>query len=411
MQKKYLIIGTSAAGVACANTLRRLDPDGEITCLTVEVETPYNKCFLADYAGGAKRADQIGILPAARAAQQKIAVHHGVWVSRIDRGCKEVVCDEGQTYAYDQLLIATGSSPVVPSIEGLVGTQGCFSFHTLHDVNTILSWVATQKVRKAIVIGAGLSGLECADALHAQGVQVTVIEWEQRLLTRHVDARGAAMIADRIREGGVQFLPGTTVTRIISQQNNPPSLSLHSSYGVIYDADMVVYATGVDPNSQLARDAGLTLQGRNVAVDDRMRTSDPHICAAGDVVAVRDTVSGEMVPSCAWPDAMQQGMVAAHAMVGVERTYTGAAIILSASFFGIKFVTAGPVADPPSRGTRYGVMSRDSFQRSRVTSRHCYRSVLMDGDRVRGFVLVGDDASGFATLRRALLTGEQLQTG
>lgn len=390
MEKKYLIIGAAAAGVATALALRRLDTTSSITLISDEPEIPYNKCLLADYAHGQKTDAEIAILNHESAQAKNITLCLGIKVLTLDRNKKSVMCSDGQERTYDVLFIGTGASPFIPPIQGLKNHPHVFTFYRLSDVTRIVATVRNKQLDRAVVIGAGLSGLECADALRARGLEVTVIEQSEHVLGRQVDTIGAQRIEDRLRSTGIRLYTASLIDHIDSQ-------AVYLNDGTVIAADLIVCATGVRPNIELAQNAGLVIAQGGIVVNDFMQTSDPFIFACGDCALIKNKLSGELMLNCSWPEAMQQGMIAAHGMTGQPKQYSGACVVTSSSFFGVKFATCGKIND---LSIHYEVHGLD------VQS--CYLKITVLNDRVCGYVLIGDIRQA-SLLRRLILTGESFQ--
>jgi NAD(P)H-nitrite reductase large subunit len=207
-----------------------------------------------------------------------------------------------------------------------------------------------------------------------------------------VNDQAADVIQKCIAASGVQVYTGRTVQEIISQGGRPREVLLDD--GTLLRADLVVVAAGIQPNIELAQSLGAELhQLQGIMVDNTMRTSIPGIFAAGDVVVVRDHITGQLVPSRTWPDAMLQGITAAHGMAGLEKTYPGVATIISSSFFGIKFA-------------RLGLIQVSDTNQGTVVERRgegFYHLFVIKEGLLKGFLLVGDTSCAGA-LRMAILT-------
>ena len=385
MKKQYVIIGASAAGIAVANRLKILTPGSTIICISAESENPYNKCHIADYLAGNKHLDQLSI---SNPGQEGITFMLGKRVISIDRVAKEIRCDDNVVIAYDYLFLGMGSSPRIPSIKGIKG-KDMYTFHTLKDAQMLDGIARDYLYKKVAIIGAGLSGIECADALAIRGMKVTLIEQGDQLLSRHVDKPGSHIIERAAMNAGVSVLLSAQVDQII-RDHAGTVLGVQLTDGTPIAADLIVCTTGLYPNNTLAQEIGLAFHGPYIAVDDAMRTSDPHIFAGGDLVMVKDQITKALVPSCLWPDAMLQGMIGAFNMAGIPKSYPGAVMITSSAFFGLKFASCGPmepVSEPDySNGSHYK------------------RLIHINGI-LKGFILVGD-TSELGALRKAILTGQ-----
>jgi NAD(P)H-nitrite reductase large subunit len=389
MAKQYVIIGASAAALGAILKLLQLDPTAIITCISRETEMPYNKCFLADYVARAKSEQLLSIIRPD--ILERITLLQGFTVESIDRIQKcirGVLKHKEQSIAYDTLLLATGSSPFIPSFNPMP-QYGFFTFHTLADAQAILAYAHKYSVKEVVIIGAGLSGLECADALQSHGLQVVIIERYSHVLPTVLSASAAEYIHHAMYNRGILLCTNTCVDKIITVNNGISGVDTGEKF---ISAQMVICATGLRPNTELAKNAGIVLDGAGVQVNEFLQTNDEHIYAAGDVITVTDTISGKRMPSCLWPDAMQQGMVAAQNMCGKKVPYKGAAIITSTAFFGLKCAVAG---------------EKQSQEWLIDSSAKYYQATIMRNGLLAGFVLIGEDIP-FGHYRRALLTKQLL---
>lgn len=392
MQKKYCIIGTSAAGIAAARTLRNLDKDAHIICFSDEAESPYNKCFLADYLHNLKAEHEVLTLTREQAATLSIELRLGVRVMQIMSDNKTLMLSDGSCEQYDALLIATGTRPALPAIEGLTSYTNIFPFHALHDAQLLHGFIDAHRPARAVVIGAGLSGLEVADALCARNVDVALIEAGSQLLARHVPPLGAHVIEQMMHKHGVRVFKELSVVKVSGSDRQATAVML--SNGTVLPTDMIVYAVGLKQNNELAQELGLKMSAHGIVTNEHLQTSVDDIYAAGDIIAVRDTLSDSVLASCTWPDAMQQGMHAACAIAGKPKTYPGAAIVTTSAFFGLKLFNCG--LQPGSR------TDLEVIERSGEDWYHRY--VIAQGT-LKGFCLVGNTQC-YHKLRRALLLQE-----
>lgn len=397
MSKTYCIIGTSAAGIAAAQKLRQLDPQASIICISDEKEMPYNKCMLADYVSGEKDINGVHTLSAEQATKKNITLLLGKKVVHIDAHAKIITLNDASTLSCDALLLAVGTSPVIPSIKG-IGAQGVFAFHRLSDINSIMHHVKTHGVKTAVVIGSGLSGLECADALMAHGIHVSIVERNNDLLASLVNERGSRYIQHCLKAAGGRVYTERVVQEIVCADDLVHEVLL--SDGTRLQADLVIVAVGISPNLVLAKQLQLALhENLGIAVDEYMQTSVSNIFAAGDIVVARDQITGTMVASRTWPDAMLQGITAAHAMAGQPKAYPGLATVISSSFFGIKFARFG-IIDPIAENQQVIEHETPAF----------YHRFIVENSRLKGFLLVGNTAQ-VGKFRMAVLTQSPIDQG
>ena len=323
---KTVIIGGVAGGASCAARLRRLDGEREIIILERGKYISYANCGLPYHVGGVirNRSSLLLMTPELMRDRFNIDVRVENEVTAINRQEKTVIVRKvttGETYteSYDDLVIATGSSPLRPKIDG-IDSDKIRTLWTVPDTDEIRSMVQSGKVKSAAVIGGGFIGLEMAENLCYAGIKVSVVEAADQVMAP-LDHEMAQLLHQHIRESGVKLYLGDGVSAF-KDAGDTVTVKLRS--GRTISADMVILSIGVRPNSGLAKAAGLTLNGRGgIVVDDNMRTSDEHIFAVGDVIEVEDFVSKErtMVP-LAGP-ANKQGRIAADVLVGRKAVYTG----------------------------------------------------------------------------------------
>lgn len=390
MIKRYVIIGASAVGVAAAQRLRQLDAQAEIICVSDEAESPYNKCMLADYLSGIKPEDKVYTLTQEHAKQKNITLMLGKKVVALQSKEKQIVLEDGSVINYDALLLGMGTSPRMLSLPGTESLKGYYTFHRLRDIHGIMEYNKQRNAHKAVVIGSGLSGLECADALKARGMCVTVVEMANHVLSSCVNQQGARFIQDHMQRSGVHLYVNQTVKNILSHDGAVTGVELSS--GDVLDASMVICAIGLQPNLALAEQAGIATQQLGIITDEFMRTSHEDIYAAGDIALVKDILTDNLIPNRTWPEAMLQGMIAAYAMAGQQKPYPGSASVVSSAFFGVKFASCGPIINTPQ-----------SYEVIPKTSQDSYALYLLENDYLKGFLLVGQTGS-VGTLRQLLLT-------
>lgn len=391
MSKKIIILGASAAGISALHTLRRLSPESSLLCISRERELPYNKCFLADYFSGIKPEEQLRISPLNDEFKHQFLLGQGV--THINPEQKQITLSDNQQHTYDALFLGLGSSAYIPKIAGIDAISGIFTFNTLADINGIQEYIRTQAVKRAIIIGAGLSGLECADSLRAHTIQTTVIEASGHILPSLISSESAEFIAERMRSDGIQLLLNNVVAEFTHAHNRITGVMLKD--GSSFPADIVICATGLRGNIQLALQAGIITSSEGILVNEYMQTNIPDIFAGGDAIMVKDQITGQLTRSCMWPDAMMQGMIAAHAMAGKPRAYPGALIISCSAFFGLKFAC-------------YGMKNR-SLADQVITKQGTdfYHQYLLKDGLLMGFVLLGN-THNYARIKRALMTRELL---
>jgi NAD(P)H-nitrite reductase large subunit len=332
----HLILGAGPAGVIAAETLRKHAPADTITLVGDEPETPYSRMAIPYLLIG--NIDEQGTYLRKKPQHfDELRIQHiKAKVTRVDAAGKTVQLDNGQTLAFDKLLIATGSHPVRPPIEGmdLPGVHPCW---TLEDARAIQA--LAKPGARVLQMGAGFIGCIIMEALAARGVKLSVVEMGDRMVPRMMGPVAGGMIRDWCEAKGVQVFTGTKVEAIgrasepgllgklasavgLSSGQAEGALQVRLSNGQTLEADLVISATGVRPAIGFLKDSGITcLQG--VLTDECLQTNVPGIFAAGDCAEAFDLVSGKTMVSAIQPNAAEQARVAALNMVGQKTSLKG----------------------------------------------------------------------------------------
>jgi NADPH-dependent 2,4-dienoyl-CoA reductase/sulfur reductase-like enzyme len=329
---KILIIGGVAAGLKAAARARRGDPTAEITVIEKGKLISYGACGLPYYVSGdVDDISQLMSTPAGAIRNVKyfeevkdITVITETLATEIDRAAKQVavrnlVSGEEKWLDYDKLVIATGAVPVKPPIEGIELANVYQLWHP-DDAKKVRAGLEKGKFTNAVIIGAGLVGLEMAEALKIWDVNVTLIEMKEQIFPAFLDEEVAGAVAKYVREHGLTVLTGEKVERFTGVDAVREVLTDKRTI----PADLVILAVGVRPNVELARNAGLTIgQTGAIAVDERLRTSDPDIFAGGDCVENTNLISGEKVFAPMGSTANKHGRVIGDNLLGGDEKFRG----------------------------------------------------------------------------------------
>lgn len=294
MNKKVVIIGGVAGGATTAARLRRLDESIEIIILERGEYISYANCGLPYYIGDVIKERNALLLqtPEVMRSRFNVDVRIRNEAISIDKEQKKVVVRNSKTQeeyieSYDTLVIATGSSPLKPSIPGIEGPN-IHTLWTIPDTDEIKTIIEQKKPKRAAVIGGGFIGLEMAENLHATGCKVTVVEMQNQVMPP-IDFEMAQILHENMRMNDVNVSLGDGVK---SFSNNNGLTTIHLNSGKEIEAELVILSIGVTPNSKLAKEAGLALNDRNgIVVDKFLKTSDPSIYAVGDAIEVENFVS------------------------------------------------------------------------------------------------------------------------
>jgi len=321
---KVVIVGGVAGGATAAARIRRLDERAQILVFERSGYMSYANCGLPYYIGGAiEDAEELTLqTPESFYRRFRVDVKVRHEVTAIHPQEKKVVVrnlETGEMFeeSYDKLLLAPGAKPIVPKMPG-VDAKRLFTLRTVEDTFAIKQFITQNPVRSAVVVGGGFIGLEMAENLRALGMDVTIVQLLDQLMTPF-DPEMAALIHTQLRSHGIKLALGTAVQGFEETQDG---------IGVVTDragtlrADMAVMAIGVAPENTLAAQAGLKLGVRgSIAVNEQMQTSDPDIYAVGDAVEVINGVTGEAAMISLAGPANKQGRIAADNICGRDSRY------------------------------------------------------------------------------------------
>ncbi|MDD4368499.1 MAG: FAD-dependent oxidoreductase [Oscillospiraceae bacterium] len=325
--KKVLIVGGVAGGASLAARLRRMDETAEIIIIERGPYISYANCGLPYYVGGVIKDKERLLLQTPERMKERFNIDVRVRQEALSIDREQQILsirrlDQGDTYQehYDVLVLATGSSPLKPRIPG-IDSPRIQSLWTVDDALRLHQRVSGQDGAKRVaVIGGGFIGLETAENLREAGLEVSIIEMMDQVMAP-LDFEMAQACHETLIENGIQLILGDGVAAF---ENHGPAVTITLKSGRQVEADLVLLAIGVRPNSELARDCGLQLNQRGgIQTDQHLKTSDPAIYAVGDVIEVDDLVSGgkTMIP-LAGP-ANKQGRIAADNIAGADELYEG----------------------------------------------------------------------------------------
>jgi len=332
--KRIVVVGGSAAGPKAAAKARRIDEQTDITIIQKGAELSMASCGYPYYVGGFfDDRNQLLCTPTGVVRDQnffanakKITARTETEVIAIDRAKKLVRCKDMASGAidevhYDTLVIATGSVPNMPQIPG-VNLEGITTLQSMHDADFLRRVRDEKKIKKAVVIGGGLIGIETCEALQLAGIEITVVEMMPQLLT-FLDEEMAKLVENHVRSKAAHVITGNGVVAFLGEQGKLTGVKL--SNGTELPCDLAVVAIGVKPNTVLAREAGLAVgKTGGIVVNEYMQTSDPNIYAAGDCVETIHRITGAAVHAPYGDLANLQGRVAGeNAVLGNRATFPG----------------------------------------------------------------------------------------
>lgn len=343
--KTILIVGGVAGGASCAARLRRLDENATIHLFERGPYVSFANCGLPYFVGGVipDRDDLLVASPELLQTRFRIHVHTHTDVTAIDPATKfitfrNLTTGQEDRLDYDALVLSPGAVPVRPPLPGLE-LPGIFTVRTVPDSEAIRNWIHHHNARRAVVIGGGFIGLEMAENFVQLGLETTIVEMLDQVMPP-LDADMAARVAQHLEKHGVRLALGDGVAGFEAAPEK--GLLVRTASGKTHPADLVILAIGVRPDTTLARAAGLTIGPRGgIAVDHRMRTSDPLIYAVGDAVEVPDIITGQPTLLALAGPANRQGRTAADAICGRDSHFRGVQGTAICGLFGLQIASTG----------------------------------------------------------------------
>lgn len=379
----YVIVGNGVSAIGAIEGIRLHDKSGKILVISDEEVPTYGRPLISYYLSDKIKFETLPFRPEEFYKDNNVEMRLGSRVLSIDTEKKQLVLDCGDTIPYGKLLLATGGTPVKPPMPGIEG-PGVHNFTTVAHAEALRELV--DKVKKVVVIGAGLIALKAAEGFAEKGVDVTIVV-RSRIMRTYFDETAGEMIVDHLEKNGIKFLQGCGTKEIV-RLGDGTIKGVETDKGFV-DADVVIVAAGVRPNMGLAAQAGITTE-QGIRVDDYMATSNPDVFAAGDVAEAKDLLTGEYTVRPIWPNAYSQGNYAGMNMAGADKPYTGGMSMNSITYYGLPTISVGETNQADEEGYDVNIfLDRDNA---------VYRKLIFKDDVLAGCILIGDiDAAGFYT--------------
>ena len=365
MKFEYLIIGNSAAAAGCIEGIRENDKKGSIAVISDEKYHIYSRPLISYRLKGDVTEANMLYRPKDFYKANNIETLLGKRAVSIDSKTKEVSLESGEKIGYEKLLLATGSKPFVPPMDGLDNVKNKFSFMKLDDVKGIGKVV--KKGAKVLIIGAGLIGLKAAEALEHYGCEMTVVDLADRILPSILDKQTSEIMQKHIEEHGVKFILGTSAKKF---DKNKAALA----NGEEISFDILITAVGVRPNTELAESAGGKVE-RGIITDKKQAVKGvKSIWAAGDCTVSDDITTSTAHIIAIMPNAHEQGLVAGRNMAGTKAVYENAFPMNAIGFFGLQIIPAGAYT-----GECYEEIDGENVKK-----------LYSSGNKLNGFILMGE---------------------
>ena len=367
-EKPVVIVGAGPAGLRAAQKIHTAAPKQPIVIYGDEPWAPYNRVRLSSFLSGEINAPELE-----HSWQQMdpavVQLRPGTLVSRIIPASHLVQDFRGEYQYYSKLILATGSRPHIPSIQG-VALPGVFTFRDLTDTQALMA--RRIRSRHTVVIGGGLLGLEVARAMQRLNTRVSIIDHSPRLMYRQLDGTAADMLREYVLSIGIRVYLGSGLSAI---EGNARVESVVTHRGLELACDTVILATGIVSNIELAKEAGLAF-GRGIIVNDDMQTSTKDVYAVGECAEHRGQVYGLVEPG------LEQAAVAAHVITGGHSRYRGSIVASQLKVLGQSVFSMGEVAeDGPVNGMQPIVHE--------MSDKSTYRKLVLKQGRLAGAIAYG----------------------
>ena len=388
-KERLVVIGNGMAGARVVEEILARDPDRfAIAMFGAEPYGNYNRILLSNVLNGSQPMQDTFLNPLAWYAENNIQLHAGVKATLIDRERRVVIGQPMRTDApayglngyaqaaacleepYDTVIIATGSRPFVPPMDGM-GKAGTFLFRTIDDCEQIAAYA--KRCQRAAVIGGGLLGLEAARGLLTHGVEVTVLEAMPQPMSAQLDPESGDLLKTTLRQMGISVLLEKITTHILGEEH---VTGLRFKDGSTLETDMVVVSTGIRPIVEIATDSGLAVE-RGIVCDDQMRTSDPDVFAVGECVQHRGVIYGLVDPI--WDQARTLADVITE--TNPAAAYEGSKLATKLKVMGVELASMGETkkAEPDDEVVVY-----------REPSRGVYKKLIIRENKLHGAILLGE---------------------
>ena len=365
MKYEYVIIGNSAAAAGCIEGIRETDKKGTIAVISDEKYHIYSRPLISYKLKGDVTEKQMAYRPANFYKTNGVDTLLGKKAVSVDSKAKIVELESGENIEYDKLLLATGSKPFVPPMDGLDSVKNKFSFMKMDDVKGIEK--VMKKGAKVLIVGAGLIGLKAAEALEHYVCEMTVIDLADRILPSILDKKTSEIMQKHIEAHGVKFFLGTSAK---SFEKNKAVLT----NGEEISFDILITAVGVRPNTELAESAGAKVE-RGIITDKKQACKGvKNIWAAGDCTVSDDITTGTAHIIAIMPNAHEQGLVAGRNMAGGKDVFDAAFPMNAIGFFGLHIITAG-------------AYTGDCYEENDGEN---VKQLFSKDNKLNGFILMGD---------------------
>lgn len=383
---RHVIVGAGTAGLNAITTIREID-HGASDVVLVSAERPYSRMVLPYYLDRSITESHVFTANPSRLAQLRVTPHLGHRAASLDTSAHRLTLDNGTGIEYDDLLIATGSSPVRAPVPGADGGR-VHSFWTLDQAREVLQGITAGS--HVVMVGAGFIAFTILNSVLKLGARLTIVEIAPQILPRMIDRTGAEIVEGWLKRHGIEVRTNAHL-QVIEDADGRKRLRFQESDALL--ADLVIMATGIRTNLDWLAGSGVRVN-RGVIVDDHLRSNIPNVYAAGDVAEGRDLVTGEPAVHAIEPTAMEHGRIVGANMAGRALAYRGSLLMNIVDVLHLDIASFG-AWDSTGAETFTGLRPE----------RPAYRKLLWHDDRLTGAIILGMSSDIWTTNDVGMLKG------
>ncbi|MEO0571012.1 MAG: molybdopterin-dependent oxidoreductase [Bacteroidota bacterium] len=390
-QGKIIVVGAGAAAYRFIQSYRDKNEEDTIEVFSKEKYPFYNRVLLPEYVNEDLPWEALQKLKEGELEKLKVKLHPKNGVQKILPKEKIVIDDQGGKYAYDTLVVATGSRAFVPN-DVRLDLPGRFTMRERGDADRLKAYLREtglpNEEQHVVIVGGGLLGLELAAALKKKKINISIIQRAPRLMERQLDPISSRLLAEDVADRGIQVYFDNEVSTVFEERERKNVLNVALKTGRTLRSNAIVYAIGTRPNIDIVKDAGLVTR-RGVVVDPYLKTSDPNIFALGEIAEFKNALFG--ITSA----AEQQADIAANYLLGdLSSMYSGSVLMNILKFEDLDLCSIGMVNTPKNDPSYEEIILMD-------VSKRFYKKCIVKDDTLKGAVLVGDK-SEFAEFKRLI---------
>lgn len=382
---QYIIIGNGVAATSAIEIIREIDKKSKITIISDEQYVNYSRPLISYFLKRKVILKKMFFREKDFYKDNKVELILNKKAIKLDVKQKFVILSDRRKIPFDKLLITTGGTPIIPDIKG-GNYQGVFTFTKFSDAQRIERYIKDNKVKQAVVIGAGLIGLKATEALVELGIKVTIVELADRILSTTFDRKASGIIEKALEKIGCRLITNNTVVEIKGKNKKTCAVILKDRKKIA--APLVIVAIGVRPNIELVKNTSIKVN-KGILVDNFMQTNVKDVYAAGDCCEARDMLLNSRRTIAIWPAAARQGKIAGFNMAGRKKEYEGSFAMNSVELCGIATISAG---ETNSQKNNYQILEHFEPNKS------VYKKIVIENKRIIGAIFVGDiERSGIYT--------------